>query len=49
MKKSLVRALTLFGLGLLFSPLAVHAQSGYSYSEIGYSSSARYVYGYSET
>jgi hypothetical protein len=49
MKKSLQYALILVGLSLLLSPQDVRAQFGYSYSEIGYSSGARYVYGYSET
>jgi len=49
MKKSLICALMLVGLCFLFSPPMAHAQSGYSYSEIGYSSEFRNVYGYSET
>lgn len=49
MKKSLIRALLLVGVCLLFSPAQASAQSGYTYSEVGYNSAARFTFGYSET
>jgi len=49
MKKSLLHIILFAGLCLLFAPLAAQAQTAYGYAEVGYNSSARYVYGYSAT
>src|ERR1044071_8058676 len=49
MRKPFLHAILFAALCLLFAPRLAHAQTAYGYSEVGYDSTARYVYGYSAT
>jgi hypothetical protein len=49
MRRSLLCAVMLAGLWLLLSPAQAQAQYAYGYSEVGYNSRTREVFGYSET
>jgi len=49
MRTPILRAILFAALCLLFAPRDSQAQTAYGYSEVGYNSAARYVYGYSAT